>query len=61
MLGRAANVVTVFADSNKKYLSTDLTGDEPVKPDYLSQEIELIGFRTILSTSNKVRVREVAV
>jgi len=36
-------VATVFADCNKKYLSTDLTKEEPVKPHYLSPETELIG------------------
>jgi len=37
-------VVTVFPDSNKKYLSTDLTGDEPIREHYLSPRIELIRF-----------------
>jgi len=40
-------VATVFADCNKKYLSTDLTKVEPVKADYLSPETELIGFFTL--------------
>ncbi|MEZ6038809.1 MAG: PLP-dependent cysteine synthase family protein [Planctomycetota bacterium] len=40
-------VVTVFADSNKKYLSTDLCRDEPVRDDYLSPRIELLGFRAV--------------
>ena len=39
-LGRDAVVATVFADSNKKYLSTDLVKDEPIKENYLSSEIE---------------------
>ena len=30
-LGKASAVVTVFSDSNKKYLSTDLMKDEPVR------------------------------
>lgn len=42
-----AIVVTVFADSNKKYLSTDLLRKEPVKEEYLSPEIELTGFEVI--------------
>lgn len=46
-LGKDAIVATVFADSNKKYLSTDLVKDEPVKENYLSPEIELIDFETI--------------
>ncbi len=42
-LGRDAVVVTVFSDSNKKYLSTDLMKEEPVKADFLTPQIELIG------------------
>ncbi|MBK8496415.1 MAG: PLP-dependent cysteine synthase family protein [Chitinophagaceae bacterium] len=41
---RPLNVVTVFSDSNKKYLSTDLMKEEPVKPDYLSPDIELLDY-----------------
>ena len=37
-------VVTIIADSNKKYLSTDLVKEEPVKPGYLSPEIELVDY-----------------
>jgi cysteine synthase A len=40
-----AVVVTVFPDDNKKYLSTDLLRDEPVRPGYLSPHIELGAFR----------------
>lgn len=40
-LGPDKVVVTVFADSNKKYLSTDLTREEPVKADFLSTNVEL--------------------
>lgn len=46
-LGSHAAVVTTFSDSNKKYLSTDLMHSEPVKPDYLSNDIELTEFRVI--------------
>lgn len=46
-LGKDAVVATVFADSNKKYLSTDLVKEEPIKKNYLSNDIELIGFETI--------------
>jgi cysteine synthase len=38
------NVVTIFCDSNKKYLSTDLMREEPVKEDYLSPDVELLDF-----------------
>jgi len=40
-LGPNAVVVTVLPDSNKKYLSTDLLREEPVKPGFISSEIEL--------------------
>lgn len=40
-----AIVATVFPDSNKKYLSTDLLRNEPVKKGYLSPDVELIDFR----------------
>ena len=44
-LGPDAVVATVFADDNKKYLSTDLLREEPVKPDFLSNDVELLSFR----------------
>lgn len=44
-LGPESVVATVFPDSNKKYLSTDLLRDEPVADTYLSPEIHLTGFR----------------
>lgn len=40
---RDAVVVTVFPDDNKKYLSTDLMRDEPIRDDYLTPSIELKG------------------
>jgi cysteine synthase A len=43
-LGEGACVATIFCDDNKKYLSTALAGDEPVKDSDLSPEIELIDF-----------------
>jgi cysteine synthase A len=46
-LGKDAVVATIFCDSNKKYLSTDLVKDEPVKEGYLTPDIELIDFDTI--------------
>jgi len=45
-----AVVATVFADSNKKYLSTDLLRPEPLKDGYLSPDIEVIGFRALSRT-----------
>jgi cysteine synthase A len=41
---RPLNIVTVFSDSNKKYLSTDLMKDEPVKEDYITPDIELLEY-----------------
>lgn len=43
-LGSDTVVATVFADSNKKYLSTDLLRPEPVREGYLSPDVEPIGF-----------------
>ena len=44
-MGDDAVVVTVLADDNKKYLSTDLLRDEPARDGYMSPAIELLGFR----------------
>ncbi len=41
---RRMNVVTVFSDSNKKYLSTDLMKEEPVKAGYITPDIELLDY-----------------
>ncbi len=41
------NVVTVFSDSNKKYLSTDLMKDEPVKEGYISPDLEFLEYDAI--------------
>jgi cysteine synthase A len=43
-LGPDAVVVTMLCDSNKKYLSTDLLRDEPVKPDHMAPHVELLSF-----------------
>jgi cysteine synthase A len=43
-LGRDAVVATVFSDDNKKYLSTALLQEEPVREDYLTPRIRLLGF-----------------
>ncbi|MEI6594327.1 MAG: cysteine synthase family protein [Bacteroidota bacterium] len=45
--GADKTVVTIFSDSNKKYLSTDLMKDEPVKQSYLTPDIELEDFDAI--------------
>ncbi|MBM4168515.1 MAG: cysteine synthase family protein [Ignavibacteria bacterium] len=46
-LGPDAVVVTIFADDNKKYLSTDLLRQEPIKADFLTPHIQLTGFRAL--------------
>ncbi|MDH5234412.1 MAG: cysteine synthase family protein [Gemmatimonadota bacterium] len=46
-LGPDAAVVTVFSDSNKKYLSTDLLREEPVQPGHRTPHVQLLGFRAI--------------
>ncbi|MFH1501422.1 MAG: cysteine synthase family protein [Candidatus Eisenbacteria bacterium] len=43
-LGEDAVVATVFPDDNKKYLSTDLLRDEPPLEEFLSPDVELLGF-----------------
>lgn len=40
-------VVTVFADDNKKYLTTDLMKEQPLKEGHMAQDVELIGFKAI--------------
>jgi cysteine synthase len=46
-MGRDAVVVTVFPDSNKKYLSTDLLREEPCREEYFAANVELKGFRVL--------------
>ena len=53
-LGPQANIVTVLPDSNKKYLSTDLMGEEPVRAGYMSTEVEFTGFESIGRLSRPV-------
>lgn len=46
-IGADAVVATVFCDDNKKYLSTDLSRDEPVKPGYRSPTLVLERFEVV--------------
>ncbi len=48
MIGSNANVATVFSDSNKKYLSTDLMREEQMKDHFYSKDIELDSFRAFI-------------
>ena len=41
------NIVTVFADDNKKYLSTDLMNVEPVKEGFISSNVDLIDLKVL--------------
>jgi cysteine synthase len=43
-MGGDAVVVTIFPDDNKKYLSTALLGEEPVKDGFLAPDVDLQGF-----------------
>jgi cysteine synthase A len=44
LLGGNAPAVTMFSDSNKKYLSTDLLRSEPTRPDYETPHVEILGY-----------------
>lgn len=44
-MGVDSTVVTVFADDNKKYLSTDYAKPQMMKENYLSSEIKLLDVR----------------
>jgi cysteine synthase A len=46
-LGADAVVATVFPDDNKKYLSTDLLREEPLRQNYLAPQVELLGYRAL--------------
>lgn len=47
MISPMANVVTIFSDDNKKYLSTDLMKQEQLKDHFYSKDIELLSFQAI--------------
>ena len=46
-LGENAVVVTVLSDCNKKYLSTDLMKDEPVKEGFFSTDTDFVDYDPI--------------
>lgn len=46
-MGATAVVATIFCDDNKKYLSTDLLRQEPVKDGYLSPDVELTHYEAM--------------
>ena len=53
-MGPDAVVVTLLCDSNKKYLSTDLVKDEPVKEGYISTLTDFTGYDPICRLPNPV-------
>lgn len=46
-LGEDATVVTIFPDSNKKYLSTDLCRAEPIGEGFVAPGIRILSWHTI--------------
>lgn len=44
-LGEDAVMTTVFADDNKKYLSTDYANDYEMKDSYISKDVELLNVK----------------
>ncbi len=48
-LGENSVVLTVFADDNKKYLSTDYSKIEPIKEGFLSSDVDLISVNSFLA------------
>ncbi|MGM9478755.1 PLP-dependent cysteine synthase family protein [Pedobacter sp. GSP4] len=45
IMGKDSCVVTIFSDSNKKYLSTDLMKTEPVKAGYITPAVDFIDYQ----------------
>jgi cysteine synthase A len=42
LYGEDKSIVTVFSDDSKKYLTSDLLNNEPIKENYITPHIELI-------------------
>ena len=42
--GGNAAVVTVLCDSNKRYFGTDLFNEEPMKPGYITEDVEFLEY-----------------
>lgn len=49
-IGGNAPAVTIFPDSNKKYLSTDLLKEEPLGDDYESPHVEIVSYSALPRT-----------
>ncbi len=54
-MGADAIVVTVLSDDNKKYLSTDLVRDEPIKEGYVSSSVTFTGYHPIGRLTNTLQ------
>lgn len=50
-LGENAVVATLLCDSNKKYLSTDLVREEPVKEGYYSTDTQFVNYKPMARLS----------
>ncbi|MDO4300928.1 MAG: cysteine synthase family protein [Clostridia bacterium] len=46
VIGKDKIIVTVLADDNKKYLSTDYSEDWEIKDSYMTRDIELVSVKT---------------
>lgn len=46
-LGIDKCLVTIFPDDNKKYLSTDLLKEEPVKDGFIAPDVKLLGVKAL--------------
>jgi cysteine synthase A len=57
-MGLESIVVTIFSDSNKKYLSTDLVKKEPVKDFFISTDTSFTGY-DVISRLNHLPSREI--
>jgi cysteine synthase A len=53
-LGQEATVVTLLCDSNKKYLSTDLVKDEPIKEGHMACEVDFTGYSPVARLAQPV-------
>jgi cysteine synthase len=49
-LGGDVPTVTIFCDSNKKYLSTDLLRREPVRKEYETPHVQILGYSAFSRT-----------
>lgn len=53
--GSDFNIVTIFSDDSKKYLSTDLIKDEEIKEGFISPDVELISVETFCVCDKRIK------